>query len=227
MLHGGFLEGRVILLSGPSGTGKSTFAMQYAYKGAVELGEPALYVTLEEPKNKIIDNMAQLGMDLKKAEEKGKFFIIGGAIADLKLGMFKSNASYKHLIDEICEVIREKGIKRVVIDSINLFLMLTHSEEESRLALAELCNRLSKLGCTTIMTSEVKEGTMELSRHGIEEFVVDGVIILYLVRKHSTFVPGIAVRKMRGTSHDKEIRFFKITEKGVEVYPEETMFSDI
>ena len=227
MLNGGFIQGRVILLSGPAGTGKSTMAMQYAYKGSMEFNESSLYVTLEESRDKIIENMSQFGFDLEKAERKGKFLLIGGAIANLQSDMLKSNASYKHLINEICKLVEKRKVKRVVIDSINLFLMLINSEEERRIALATLSNRLSKLGCTTIFTSETKEGTMELSRHGIEEFVVDGVIILYLKRKHSMFIPGIAVRKMRGTDHDKEIRFVKITEKGIEVYPEETMFSDI
>ena len=227
MLNGGFIRGRVILLSGPAGTGKSTIAMQYVYNGATRYNEPSLYVTLEEARDKIIENMSQFGFDLKKAEQSKKFLLIGGAIADLRLGMLKSNASYKHLINEICEIVKERKIKRVVIDSINLFLMLMESEEEKRIALATLSNKLSKLGCTTIFTSETKEGTMELSRHGIEEFVVDGVIMLYLVRKHSTFVPGIAIRKMRGTDHDREIKYFKISKEGIIVYPEETMFSDI
>jgi len=68
---------------------------------------------------------------------------------------------------------------------------------------------------------------MDLSRYGIEEFVVDGVIVLYLVRQGSKFVPGITVRKMRGTDHDKEIRYYQITNKGVVVYPQETVFANI
>ena len=68
---------------------------------------------------------------------------------------------------------------------------------------------------------------MDLSRYGMEEFVVDGVIVLYLVRQGSKFVPGITIRKMRGTNHDKEIRLYQITDKGIEVYPQETVFTNI
>jgi KaiC/GvpD/RAD55 family RecA-like ATPase len=224
MLNGGFLRGRSILLSGPAGTGKSTLAMQFAYKGATEYNEPSLYVTLEENRNKIAENMSQFRFDINKATKSGKFEIIGGPLAELKTGMYKSDANFQHLIDEICEVIREKNIKRVVIDSINLFLMLMKNEEEKRTALAILCNKLSNLGCTSILTSEVKEGTMDLSAHGIEEFVVDGVVVLYLKQQGSSFIPGIAVRKMRGTSHERGIKFVTFSDKGIEVHPEEAVF---
>jgi KaiC/GvpD/RAD55 family RecA-like ATPase len=68
---------------------------------------------------------------------------------------------------------------------------------------------------------------MDLSRYGMEEFVVDGVIVLYLVRQGSKLLPGIVIRKMRGTNHDKEIKYYKITDKGIIVYPDETLFTNI
>jgi KaiC/GvpD/RAD55 family RecA-like ATPase len=227
MLNGGFLKGRNILVSGPAGTGKSTLAIQFAYRGAVEYNEPSLYVTLEETRKKMAEDMSKFGFDLEAARKKGKFEIIGGPLAELKLGMHQSDASYEHLINEICEVVKEKKISRVVIDSINLFLMLTKNKEEQRTALAMLCNKLSNLGCTTILTSETKEGTMDLSAHGIEEFVVDGVVVLYLLRQGSSFVPGIVVRKMRGTAHDKTIRFVEISDKGIVVHPDEAVFQEL
>ena len=226
MLKGGFLRGRNILLSGPAGSGKSTLAMQFVYYGASN-GEKSLYVTLEESKEKLIEDMLKFGLDLEKAQQKGKFMLIGGPIAKLTSSMKQVDADMKNLIDEIKEVIKEQDIKRVVIDSVNLLTMLMKTDEERREALALLANTLSSLGCTAIFTSETEEGTMKLSRYGIEEFIVDGVIVLYLVRQGSRFVPGITVRKMRGSDHDKEIRVFKITKKGVVVYPQETMFGDI
>lgn len=227
MLNGGFLRGRNILLSGPAGCGKSTLAMQFAYKGAAEYNEPALYVTLEEPREKIKENMSQFGFDIAALQKSGKFEIIGGTLGELTLGMRKSDATFNNLINEITEVVQQKNIKRVVIDSVNLFMMLMKSEDEQRLALALLCNKLSKLGCTAILTSETKEDTMDLSRHGIEEFVVDGVVVLYLKRKGSTFIPGIVVRKMRGIKHDKEIKYVEIGDKGIIVHPEEQVFTDM
>ena len=227
MLRGGFLEGRNIWLSGPAGTGKTTIAMQFVYNGAMKHNEPGLYVTLEENKKKIYEDMAKFGLDLKKAEKKRKFFLIGGPIASITSYMDDVDAKINHIIREIEDVIKEKKIKRVAIDSINLFTMLLKDAKERRTALAALGNMLSSCGCTSILTSETKEGSMDLSRYGMEEFVVDGVLVLYLQRQGEQFMPGIVIRKMRGTDHEKSIKLYKITNKGVMVYPEETMFTNI
>jgi len=227
MLKGGLIEGRNILLSGPCGSGKSTLAMQFLYNGAVRYHEPSLYITLEETKKKFYEDMAKLGMDLHKAEKSGRFVFIGGPIANIQRYMDKVDARVENMIEEIREVVKEKEIKRVVIDSINILTMLSDSPDERRKALAMLANELSALGCTSLMLSETEEGSMDLSRYGIEEFVVDGVIVLYLVRQRNKFVPGIVVRKMRGTDHDKEIRYYEMTDKGVVVYPQETVFTGI
>jgi len=227
MLRGGFLRGRNILVSGPAGTGKTTLAMQFVYNGVMRYRESGLYVTLEESKDKIYEDMKKFGMDLKKAERTGRFLLIGGPIASITSYMEHVDAKVNHIIKEIEEVIKEKKIKRVAIDSINLFTMLLKDQKERRTALAALGNMLSSLGCTSILTSETKEGSMDLSRYGMEEFVVDGVLVLYLVRQGSQFAPGIVIRKMRGTDHEKEIKLYRITDKGIVVYPDETMFTNI
>jgi len=227
MLNGGFIRGRNILLSGPAGTGKTTLAMQFVYNGATKFGEKGLYVTLEESKEKIFEDMEKFGMDVKGAVRKGKLMVLGGPIASITSYMDKVDAKAENIIKEIKEVVAENKIKRVVIDSINLFTMLLKDQKERREALAALTHALSSLGCTSILTSETKEGSMALSRYGIEEFVVDGVLVLYLIRQGSQFAPGIVVRKMRGTDHEKEIKLYRITNKGIVVYPDETMFTNI
>lgn len=226
MLKGGFIKGRNFLLSGPSGSGKSTLAIHFVYEGVLNK-EKVLYLTLEESKEKITEDMSKFGFDLKKAEKEGNFIFLGGPIAKVTSAMQKVDATIDNIINEIEIVVKERKIQRVVVDSINLLTMLVENESGRRKALATLSNTLSSLGCTSILISETEEGTMKLSRYGIEEFVVDGVIVLYLVRQGSIFVPGIAIRKLRGSDHDKEIRVFKITNKGIVVYPQETMFGKI
>ena len=227
MLFGGFLEGRNILVSGPCGAGKTIFGIQFLYNGAVKYNEPGLYVTLEETKQKIFDDCAALGFNLPVLERQNKFYVIGGPIAKIKYYMDKVDAKARHIINEIGEVVKDKNVKRVVIDSLNLLTILASSDEERRRIIASLCNMLSSLKCTSLLISETEEGSMKLSRYGMEEFVVDGVVVLYLVRQGSRFISGIAIRKMRGTDHDKEIRVYRIGQGGIVVYPNETMFGEV
>ena len=121
------------------------------------------------------------------------------------------------------EVVKEINAQRLVLDSINLFLMLFKTEDEKRLALAELSEKLRKLGCTSLITCEVKEQSMDISRHGFEEFVVDGVIALYNIKQRQSFIQGITIRKMRGVGHHREIRPYEITDKGIIVYPNKVL----
>ncbi len=227
ILNGGIINGRSILLSGPCGSGKSILAMQYIYNGVVKFNEPGLYVSFEEEKEHIIENMIPLGLDLKRLEKTKKFILIGGTLGNLTGFMERVGAEIDHVIEEIEEVIRKNGIKRVVIDSVSLFGLLSRDNEERRKALIRLSHKLSALGCTSLLISETKEGTLDISRYGMEEFVVDGVIALYQLRQGDQFVPGIVIRKLRGSNHDKNIRLFRVTDKGIVVYPRESLFTNI
>ena len=138
--------------------------------------------------------------------------------------MRKLDANAEHIILEIEDIIRKKKIKRVVIDSINLLTMIPKMLEEKREMLAKLCNMLSSLGCTSLLLSETRDEDRRISEFGIEEYIVDGVVVLYHLKQGTRFVPGIAIRKLRGSSHDHDIRPYDITAHGLIVYPEEVMF---
>jgi len=219
MLNGGLLPGRVVLISGPTGSGKTILGVQFIYNGIKYFDEPGIFITLEQSKKKIKEDMRALGMDLDELGDK--FRLIGGPIAKIKYNKEKTKAKLEDFIKEVEEVVKEVGAKRVVIDSINLFLLLFKTDEEKRRALLELTETLSRLNCTALLTCEVRENTFDISWWGFEQFVVDGVITLYNVKQGSIFQQGIAIRKMRGTKHVKDIVPYRITDKGIVVYPEE------
>ena len=227
LLKGGLLEKKSVLLSGPCGSGKSILAMQFIYNGIKQENEPGLYVSFEEEKQSIIENMATLGFNLEELEKKKKLMIVGGEAGKLDYFMQKVGARTDNIIEEIREIVKDNKIKRVVIDSVSILTLLCNNDEERRRTITKLASTLSELGCTSLLISETKEGTLDLSRHGIEEFIVDGVIALFQLRQGDKFIPGIVVRKMRGTDHERGIRLFKITKNGIVVYPNETMFTDI
>jgi circadian clock protein KaiC len=218
MLDGGLPQNRVILLSGSSGTGKTTLGIQFIYNGIKNFNEPGVFITLEQSKEKIKEDMESVGMNI---EELDSFNLVGGYIAEIMYFKNKTKAKVNDFLDEIEEIIKQTKAKRVVVDSLNLFLILFKTNEEKRKALLSLCQILSKNNCTTLLICETKENTFDLSWYGFEEFVVDGIITLYNVKQGQTFHKGIAVRKMRGVNHSESIHPYKITNKGIKIYTEE------
>jgi KaiC/GvpD/RAD55 family RecA-like ATPase len=217
MLGGGLPKGRNILVAGSTGTGKTTLGMQFIYNGVKKYGEPGVYMTFEEDKDMIKADMAAFGMDLGSLGVR--FRLVGGPVATVRRYKKKTKAGIEDIVAEVEEIVKESGAVRVVLDPINLFLMLFDSEEERRLALATLADKLASLGCTSLLVCEVKDQSMDISRYGFEEFVVDGVIALYSLKQGGSFLSGVAVRKMRGVKHHREIRPYEITNKGIVVYP--------
>lgn len=218
MLDGGFIHGSTVLVSGQAGSGKTTFAMQFLYEGAKE-GEHGLFITLEQDKDKLIADMASVGMNIPKL--KG-ITVIGGSLGEVMRYRKMVKAKLDDFLAEIQEVVCETKANRVAIDSINLLLMLFEGEEDKRFALLSLCSTLNKLGCTVMLTCETQEN-LALSWYGFEEFVVDDVITLMNVKLDHYFKHALSVRKMRGSAHDKSIVSYEITPKGLVVYPDDVV----
>ncbi len=226
LLGGGLPKGRTVLISGSCGTGKTIFAAQFLQKG-VKSNENCLYVTFEQAKEKLVEDMKQIGIDFNEMEKSNKLKIIGGPVGHIKYFKEKTKANMLDIANEVKEVVEENGAKRVVLDSVNLFLMLFETDTERRKALAELTSVLEKLDCTTLLTCELKEGTKYISWYGFEEFVVDGVIILYRVPVESLFERSISVVKMRGINHSQSIVTLKIEKNGIVVYSEQKAFHQV
>lgn len=223
---GGLPENRTILVSGSCGTGKSIFAAHFINQGFAQ-GENCVYVTFEEGKHKLMEDLKQLGIDFEIMERAGKLKIIGGPVGDIRFFKQKTKASARDIGKEIQEVALESGAKRIVLDSLNLFLMLFDTDSERRHAMAELSSAFEKISCTTIMTCETKEGTRDLSWYGFEEFVVDGVISIYRVPFENMFERAIAIIKMRGVKHSPNVVALQIRDDGMHVFPTKAPFHKI
>jgi KaiC/GvpD/RAD55 family RecA-like ATPase len=220
LLNGGIPKGRTLLVSGNCGTGKTIFAAQFIKQGHKE-NDPCVYVTLEQSKKKLIQDSKELGIDLDAMRADNRLRIIGGPVGDVRFFKDKTKASVDDLLNEIKEVINEIAAKRVVIDSVNLFTMLFENDSEKRHAMTALVAMLENLDCTTILTCEVPEHTNQLSWHGFEDFVVDGVILLNRKMYNNHFERSISVVKMRGVSHSQFRRAMTINDKGIMVYPDQ------
>ena len=213
LVEGGLPEGSSTLLSGGSGTGKSIFCLQYLYYGAKEMHEPSVYITLEEGPHNLWWNMQRFKWDLLPLERENL----------LKIYKFEPNenmdANTTQQIKKIVEKARDLQAKRLVIDSITAFTFWFSDPAKIRYGLYTLVEELRKLNCTTILTSEVSGKKDEYSRFGVEEFLADGLIMLYFTPpKRSLFV-----RKMRGTKHSQLIHPLEISETGLHVAASESV----
>lgn len=226
LLNGGIPKGKNVLISGASGTGKTILASHFVAYGTKN-GEPCVYVTFEQGRKKMIEDMKEIGIDFLNLERTGNLRLIGGPVGEVKYFKDKTKAGISDIIREIKEVVKEISAKRVVMDSVNLFTVLFETDTERRRAMADLCAALSELGCTALLTCEVREGTNDISWYGFEEFVTDGAIVLYRIPVENVFERALAVIKMRGVSHSQSIVTVKIEKDGLKVYPEQKAFYQV
>jgi len=197
-------------LSGTCGTGKSIFGMEFLVKGAMK-GEPGVYVSLEETIEETINQMKFFGWPVDELIKEKKLLII-------QPELYNFNTLLSSIEDSILKI----NASRLVIDSISIIGMYFERLFEIRKSLIILNHLIKNLGCTTIAISEINEGKKELSPNGVEEFVSDGVIVLYYVKRGSSFSRSITIRKMRSTDHSTKIHPVEISKsKGIIVYHRE------
>ena len=221
LIEGGFPEGRTTLISGGCGTGKTIFCTQYLYNGAMKYKEPGIYVTLDERPELIRQDMLRFGWDIRKLEEEGLLQIIDGSLAKVgipseeEFSMPATGFDIDKLLLEIMRTTKRIGAKRLVIDSIPALGMNFENDSEIRNAILKLSYLLMRIGITTLVTSEVSEGDNKFGKYGIEEYVVDGVIVLHYMGIGTRSNRTLHIRKMRATKHSEDLHPIEITPKGI------------
>ena len=205
IMNGGIPKDQIILIAGTSGTGKTTLCMQYCYEGTLH-DENAVFLSLEEPVEFIKNSAKLFGWDFEKLERTKKIAFV-----------IYDPYRIEDIFDILDSKIREINAKRVVVDSISALGIHIRDQAELRSMIFNLSTILRKLDCTALLVSEIVPGTPGISRYGVEEFVVDGVIVLYYERIQSSFVRAIQIWKLRGSSHSMKIHPYNITSSGINV----------
>jgi len=202
LLEGGFLKNSMVLITGGTGTGKTIMCLQFIWEG-LQKGEPCVFLSLEEDPDDIKADARQFGWDLEKYEGKGLFRIMFH-------DPFETDVS-SVLVNQI-EYIKAK---RLVVDSMSMLGLYMKDQATVRKQLGKLMKSVRNAECTTLVTSEIVEESKALSRFGVEEFVVDGVIVLNYLGIGQEANRSLQIRKMRRTNHGKDIYPFKMTSKGI------------
>lgn len=205
MLEGGLWRGSNTLLAGPSGSGKTTVCLQFILEG-VRQGEPGLYVNFQE-------NPTQLAHSYKN---------VGFATAAERSGlnlMYRSPVELQvdSILVEIFRIVKEKGIKRLVIDAVGDLDTATDDRQRMHDYLYALGQHLAVLEVSTIFVLETYEsGPGALIVHDRVSYLADNVILLGM-RGEDEMLRRVRILKTRGSAHDHHARDLKITPDGVHV----------
>jgi circadian clock protein KaiC len=216
VLLGGIPAGRSTLICGGAGCGKTLLGMTFLVNGAMRFGEPGIFVTFEETAEDLTDNVASLGFDVpaliaakklaidhirverSEIEETGEYDLEGLFV---RLG---------YAIDQI-------GAKRVVLDTLEALFTNLSNEAILRAELRRLFAWLKERGLTAIITAERGQGT--LTRHGLEEYVSDCVILVDNRVQDQVTTRRLRVVKYRGSAHGTNEYPFLLDDQGITVVP--------
>ena len=213
---GGLPRGRPSLVSGGAGCGKTLFSMEFLVRGATEFAEPGLFMSFEENEAELAQNVASLGFDLAALQKRGLLamdFVRAEQSEIEETGEYDLEGLFVRLGHSIDRI----KAKRVVLDTIEALFAALPNELVLRSELRRLFRWLKDRGVTAVITAERGEGAF--TRHGLEEYVSDCVILLdhRVIEQVST--RRLRVVKYRGSMHGTNEYPFLIDETGISVLP--------
>jgi circadian clock protein KaiC len=217
--HGGFPEGRVVVVAGPAGSAKTVLAGQFLAAGAAG-GQPGVFVTLEESAGDLRRNLATLGFAIVEWEQADLWcFVDGSPRYDAQVDEVLP-VHFDTLLAQIGQAMDRTGATRVVIDSFGA-AGFDHDLGVSRARLRGLLSELRRLGATVLMTVETDhDGDSALTGRGVEQYVADCVVLLRNSLEGEARRRTIEVLKMRGAEHRRgQFAFTVVPGEGVVVLP--------
>ena len=213
---GGLPKGRPTLIAGSAGCGKTLFAMEFLVNGVMQYDEPGVFIAFEENTEELAENVASLGFNLKELEKKKKLIVDHVHVERSEIeetGEYDLDGLFIRLgyaIDKI-------GAKRVVLDTLEVLFASLANESILRAELHRLFRWLKSKGVTAIVTAERGEGSM--TRHGLEEYVADCVILLDHRVTDQVSTRRLRIVKYRGSLHGTNEYPFIIGKNGISVLP--------
>ena len=213
---GGLPKGRPTLVCGAAGCGKTLLAMEFLLRGILDYDEPAVFVAFEETAEELTQNVRSLGFDLDELEAQGKLLIDHVHVERSEIeetGEYNLDGLFIRLglsIDSI-------GAKRVVLDTLETLFSGFSNTAILRAELRRLFRWLKDKGVTAIITGE--RGENSLTRHGLEEYVSDCVILLDHRVDQNISTRRLRIVKYRGTAHGTNEYPFLIDDDGISVIP--------
>ena len=213
---GGLPRGRTTIVCGGPGCGKTMLAMEFLIRGVQQFNEPGVLIAFEETPQEMERNVASLGFDVRKLVEQKKLFLDFVYVEPSEIqetgdydleGLF---IRLQHAVDSV-------GAKRICLDTLEALFSSFSNQAVLRAELRRLFRWLKDRNLTAVITAE--KGDNLLTRHGLEEYVSDCVILLDHRVRDQISTRRLRIVKYRGTSHGADEYPFLIDSQGISVLP--------
>ena len=213
---GGLPRGRPTLVCGGAGCGKTLLAVEFLVRGAAQFDEPGVFMAFEETEAELTANVASLGFDLAGLVRRGKI-VIDYVHVERSEAQESGDYDLEGLLVRLNHAIDSIGAKRVVLDTLEVLFASLPNEAILRAELRRLFRWLKEKGVTAVITAE--RGRESLTRHGLEEYVSDCVIVLDHRVYDQIATRHLRVMKYRGALHGTNEFPFLIGDEGISVLP--------
>ncbi|NYT11018.1 MAG: AAA family ATPase [Methanomassiliicoccales archaeon] len=199
-LQGGIPKGQVVLLTGTPGTMKSSLAYSILYQNALENRIPSVYMTLEQSRENLLQQMAAMGMDDERAKEYVHVLDLG--LIRKSLTQLSAKGTWLQVFKMYADSLRHSlGYEILVVDSLDVLEMAAQMNENRRSELFYLFEWLRNLGVTSLLVSENQPDRMFEQKYD-EGYLADGVVSLKLQEIGETDIQRrIRAVKLRSTNH--------------------------
>jgi KaiC/GvpD/RAD55 family RecA-like ATPase len=219
MLGGGFPKGKIIMVFGGPGTGKTILSVQYLMEN-MNKNEGAVYVSLEEPISNVKENVKAFGWDVQGREDEGLLKTLDLYMVPRDnelLEPIKRKGLDEELAFEadIAEAIEEVDAKHLIIDPITSLLIHEPRAGQKRNLISHIFTHIRSMNVTALITSE---GMPSPGDFYMEQFLADGVILLEKNIKDFKLTKTIRIDKMRGMDFDDQPRRYTVTQRGFQVF---------
>ncbi|WP_329253682.1 circadian clock protein KaiC [Actinoallomurus sp. NBC_01490] len=200
---GGLPKGRPALVTGTTGSGKTFFAIEFLARGIQLFGQPGVFVTAEETADSIRRSAASVGFDVEAWEREGRWAFVDASPLDGEEAPVRTVGAYDFgaLMARIDHAIRRSEARRVAFDSFSSIIGRFDDVGVMRRELVQIVAGLKSLGVTLVLTSERSDEYDGISRYGVEEFVLDNVVVLRNVLRDERRRRTVEIVKFRGLPH--------------------------
>ncbi|WP_257463333.1 ATPase domain-containing protein [Archangium lipolyticum] len=210
LLGEGIPHGSSLIVSGVAGAGKTILGLEFLYRGARDQGQKGIYFSFEETEERLLATARGMGWELEREIDRGMLRIVFIPQPDILVD--------RHLL-EMQHHVEFFGARRVVLDSMSVFLHKIDDKRIVRDKVFWLANIVQNQEAVGFFLNDIPSGSSQHTRFGVEETVMDGLILLTWEQEGFERRRYIEVNKLRNTGHAKGRHAMAIGRGGISVFP--------